>query len=261
VRTRTHGAGPSSALNQGFLLLLLLLQHPLKAAGPGACMLLLACKRNVSVSAASSPPVGALSGAWAARSAAQSARGTLAAALLQQARPWSTACQKTCAHRRLVGAAQVRQISSTRGVLFPSSEPKAEAAPARKLARYSYPSLESIVAEPPPRRFSEFDNETIALLAGEGVYGAFKERLLREIMRVDRCSYVEAYRVLGEMNECNEQGMWLRKLPYTLGIGGTAAVGTLAIPAVFNRGTRPKFVCATAPQWLRLCSIRDMQLT
>lgn len=143
-------------------------------------------------------------------------------------------------HSRVIGTAQLRQISSTQGLLLPGSETKSEPAPARKLARYSYPSLESIAAEPPPRRFSEFDNETIALLAGEGVYGAFKERLLREIMRVDRCSYVEAYRVLGEMNVCNEQGMWLRKLPYTLGIGGTAAVGTLAVPAVFHRGTLSK---------------------
>lgn len=42
---------------------------------------------------------------------------------------------------------------------------------------------------PPPRRFSEFSNEQLAVMASQGVTGAFKERLLREIMRCDGCSY------------------------------------------------------------------------
>jgi hypothetical protein len=105
---------------------------------------------------------------------------------------------------------------------------------------YSYPSIQSILVGPAPRRFSEYDHETIGLLAGQGIHGAIKERLLREIMRVDQCPYVEAYSVLGEMNECNEQGMWVRKMPYNLGIGATAATGLVAVPAVFHRGAHPR---------------------
>jgi hypothetical protein len=101
---------------------------------------------------------------------------------------------------------------------------------------YSYPSIQSILVG----RFSEYDHETIGLLAGQGIHGAIKERLLREIMRVDQCPYVEAYSVLGEMNECNEQGMWVRKMPYNLGIGATAATGLVAVPAVFHRGAHPR---------------------
>jgi hypothetical protein len=41
--------------------------------------------------------------------------------------------------------------------------------------------------------------------------------------------------VLGKMNTLNETNMWLKKLPYMLGIGTTATLGGLAIPAVFHR--------------------------
>jgi hypothetical protein len=57
------------------------------------------------------------------------------------------------------------------------------------LRDYSHPSLESILASPSPRRFSEYSSETIGMMAGQGIHGAFKERLLREIMLVDQCSY------------------------------------------------------------------------
>ena len=53
---------------------------------------------------------------------------------------------------------------------------------------YAHPTQETIGEDPPPRRFSEFNNDTLAMMASQGVHGAFKERLLREIMSVDGCN-------------------------------------------------------------------------
>ena len=105
------------------------------------------------------------------------------------------------------------------------------------LDEYDYPTPDTIYACPPPRRFSEYSSETLGVMAGQGVHGAFKERLLREIMRVDGCPYAESYAVLGEMNRKNEELMWLFQLPYRISIGATALIGLFAVPAVFHRDT------------------------
>ena len=74
--------------------------------------------------------------------------------------------------------------------------------------------------------------------------GAFKERLLREIMRADGCSYSQAYRVLGMMNTTNESLQNYYKLPYLIGIGTAVSGGILSIPVVFHQGTAVWF-CET----------------
>lgn len=102
---------------------------------------------------------------------------------------------------------------------------------------YRHPTVESINSTPPPRRFSEFEDDILALMASQGVHGAFKERMLREVMRQDKCEYGDAYRVLAKMNEINERYMWLYKLPYFVGIGTTLTIGGLAVPFVFDKST------------------------
>ena len=104
------------------------------------------------------------------------------------------------------------------------------------LEEYEVPTPERIMQKNQRRRFSEFSNETIAIMASLGVHGAFKERMLREIMRVDRCTYVEAYRALGAMNLQLEKGGYLHKIPYQLGIAAAWGIGVVLIPlGVFHR--------------------------
>lgn len=98
-----------------------------------------------------------------------------------------------------------------------------------------HPTLDILDARPPPRRFSEFDDTALTLMASQGVHGAFKERMLREVMRADKVSYGDAYRVLGQMNTVNERNMWIYKVPYQVGIGGTVIFGLGAVPLVFDR--------------------------
>mmetsp|Transcript_21083 Transcript_21083/g.64935 ORF Transcript_21083/g.64935 Transcript_21083/m.64935 type:complete len:195 (+) Transcript_21083:518-1102(+) len=73
-------------------------------------------------------------------------------------------------------------------------------------------------------------------MASLGVHGASKERMLREIMRVDGVSYVEAYAVLAKMNLHLEGGTSLHKLPYQAIIAGAWALGVVLIPlGVFQK--------------------------
>ena len=103
--------------------------------------------------------------------------------------------------------------------------------------QYPHPKLAEIEQSPPPRRFSEYDDGTLVIMAAQGVHGAFKERMLREVMRADGVEYGEAYAVLGELNRANEQMTWLFKLPYQVGIASTLVFGLAAVPCVFHRET------------------------
>jgi len=99
------------------------------------------------------------------------------------------------------------------------------------------PSQEAVMHNPPPRRFSEFPDEALAVLASQGVHGAFKERMLREIMRADSVEYSEAFKVLSKMNRKNEELRWLFKVPYHVGMSSAFLGGFGAIPFVFHRDT------------------------
>ena len=104
------------------------------------------------------------------------------------------------------------------------------------LEEYEHPTPARISQKNQRRRFSEFSNETLAVMASLGVHGASKERMLREIMRVDGCSYVEAYAVLAKMNLHLEGGTSLHKLPYQAIIAGAWALGVVLIPlGVFQK--------------------------
>ena len=118
---------------------------------------------------------------------------------------------------------------------FQPDKPKNDLSERKTYRKYSHPTYEMIERRPPPRRFSEFDDSILAVMASQGVHGAFKERMLREIMRADKCNYGDAYAVLGRMNTENEKVMSLYKLPFQIGIASTLAVGAAAIPMVFDR--------------------------
>ena len=102
---------------------------------------------------------------------------------------------------------------------------------------YNHPVLSGFQLTPPPRRFSELDDAVLAIMASNRVHGAFKERMLREIMQQDQVEYGEAYGVLGRMNAFNGHQMWLYRLPFELGIGATVVAGLGSIPCVFHRET------------------------
>merc|ERR1712137_607421 len=68
-----------------------------------------------------------------------------------------------------------------------------------------------------PRKFRECDNETLFVMSMHGDYGARKERLVRDVMRVDNISWSEArQKVDGEINRANDSFAWLVRTPSKL---------------------------------------------
>lgn len=74
---------------------------------------------------------------------------------------------------------------------------------------------------PPPTNFLGCCTDIWPLLprfwprqAKNGVHGACRERLVREIMRVDQLEWEEALLKVEEMNKENDKGSWLVTFPY-----------------------------------------------
>ena len=176
-------------------------------------------------------------------------------------------CRNAEVARRAVSAAAA-------GKRFPDSLQE-ELDFASVLEEYEVPTPARIEQKNQRRRFSEFSNETLAVMCSMGVHGAFKERMLREIMRVDRCTYIQAYHVLGAMNQELENGGYFHKFPrvppasmrapvppasqdarapgrYQTGIAAAWGVGLVLIPlGVFHQDTAiyfaTEFVRADVP--------------
>ena len=56
-----------------------------------------------------------------------------------------------------------------------------------------------------PRKFRQASNTVLSILAAQKNHGARKERLVREIIRVDNVSYLQARQTLAEINEANDR--------------------------------------------------------
>lgn len=86
-----------------------------------------------------------------------------------------------------------------------------------------------------PRKFRHCDNNTVFSLAILGEHGARRERLVREVMRIDNVDWETARIKVEEINRSNDSRKHLAQLPYRVGV--FAGIGTLlSIPLVFHRG-------------------------
>uniref|UniRef100_A0A7S4L950 Transmembrane protein n=1 Tax=Paramoeba aestuarina TaxID=180227 RepID=A0A7S4L950_9EUKA len=114
---------------------------------------------------------------------------------------------------------------------------------------YRIPSLED--AGRLPIKFRECDNETIFNLSIHGVHGARKERLLREVMVVDKCDWSTARQKVFEMDKANDTFRSMIKLPYQIGVFGGLIGALSSIPLVFYKPWalwfNEKFVHADLP--------------
>lgn len=91
-------------------------------------------------------------------------------------------------------------------------------------------------AEVQPRKFRECDNEALFVMSVNGEYGARKERLVREIMRVDKIAWREAReKVDGEINKNNDAYAFLVRAPYLVGVWSGLIASVTAPPLVFSR--------------------------
>eukprot|EP01065_Artemidia_motanka_P048608 TRINITY_DN7861_c0_g1_i1.p1 TRINITY_DN7861_c0_g1~~TRINITY_DN7861_c0_g1_i1.p1 ORF type:complete len:325 (+),score=109.77 TRINITY_DN7861_c0_g1_i1:75-1049(+) len=94
------------------------------------------------------------------------------------------------------------------------------------------------VADAQPRQYRELSNEALATLAAQGqrgMHAAHRERLIREIMRVDRVSWGSAMERLNEMDQQNEKIYWLMTGPHRIGISLGVGLGFASVPMVFSK--------------------------
>jgi hypothetical protein len=79
------------------------------------------------------------------------------------------------------------------------------------------------------------DNQTLAELAQHGMHAAHTERLLREIMEVDKVTWDKAHDILGEIDVYNERYYWIESLPYRVGITVAFICLIMGYAMVFNK--------------------------
>ena len=88
-----------------------------------------------------------------------------------------------------------------------------------------------------PRYMNEMSNNSIILLARMGDQEAREERLIREIMRVDDVEWEDAHMRFQGIVATNRRGMWLARLPYSVGLITSVVSAIVSIPLVFHYDT------------------------
>mmetsp|Transcript_14610 Transcript_14610/g.42036 ORF Transcript_14610/g.42036 Transcript_14610/m.42036 type:complete len:264 (-) Transcript_14610:5762-6553(-) len=100
--------------------------------------------------------------------------------------------------------------------------------------------------------FSTMPHEQIILLSAEGVGGARREALIRNVMAVDNVEYEDATETVDKIAEVNRERMFLHALPYHAGVLTAGVAGVFSIPMVFHLDTvqafNEAFVTADIPE-------------
>jgi len=137
---------------------------------------------------------------------------------------------------------------------FSTSKPPNKTLPSSNDANFidGRPSLEYAKKSMQLHSFSSMPHEQIIQLSAEGIGGARREALLRNIMAVDEVEYDDAEAVVDNIAQVNRERMFLQALPYHVGFGAAVSAGVLSIPLVFHLGTveafNTMFVTADVPE-------------
>ena len=92
-----------------------------------------------------------------------------------------------------------------------------------------------------PRHVSEYSAELLISAALHGDDDAIRERLVREVMRVDSVEWPDATSRVSEIRDCNQSGLAAVKFPYYIGIGIGFVSAWGCLPLVFDLGTAEAF--------------------
>jgi hypothetical protein len=103
-----------------------------------------------------------------------------------------------------------------------------------------------------PYDFSSMRHEQILQLSAEGIAGARREALTRNIMSVDDVDYESAKIIMAELEKVNRQWVHAEHLPYSVGLGVAVVSGFASFPLVFHLDTvasfNEKYVTADIPE-------------
>jgi hypothetical protein len=100
---------------------------------------------------------------------------------------------------------------------------------------FKKPTIE--MAKSMPRAYSEMSNETLLVFSAASDFGANRERLIREIMVVDKVDWDGAQPRLKEMELANKELMFYGTLPYKIGFVGSVGIAIVSFPLCFHLDT------------------------
>jgi len=103
-----------------------------------------------------------------------------------------------------------------------------------------------------PLDVSELSGESLVLLAEEGSHCACRERLIREVMRVDSTEWEDADVKVTQISKDNTRQQLRHILPHKIGIGTALISGAASVPMTFHRPTaewmNEHFVTSAVPE-------------
>ena len=89
-----------------------------------------------------------------------------------------------------------------------------------------------------PTTYADYSNHVLLMLCAHGDDQAIRERMVRDVMKVDGVDHVEAEKTVGgEIEQAAKAGLAMSRLPYRVGIAAALVAGFGSIPMCFDLHT------------------------
>ena len=88
-----------------------------------------------------------------------------------------------------------------------------------------------------PTTYADYSNHVLLMLSAHGDDQAIRERMVRDVMKVDGVEHTEAEKTVGEIEQAAKSGLAMSRLPYRVGIAAALVAGFGSIPMCFDLHT------------------------
>ena len=88
-----------------------------------------------------------------------------------------------------------------------------------------------------PTTYADYSNHVLLMLSAHGDDQAIRERMVRDVMKVDGVEHIEAEKTVGEIEQAAKSGLSISRLPYRVGIAAALVAGFGSIPMCFDLHT------------------------
>ena len=88
-----------------------------------------------------------------------------------------------------------------------------------------------------PTTYADYSNHVLLMLSAHGDDQAIRERMVRDVMKVDSVDHLEAETKVQEIEQAAKSGLAMSRLPYRVGIAAALVAGFGSIPMCFDLHT------------------------
>ena len=88
-----------------------------------------------------------------------------------------------------------------------------------------------------PTTYADYSNHVLLMLSAHGDDQAIRERMVRDVMKVDSIDHLEAETKVQEIEQAAKSGLAMSRLPYRVGIAAALVAGFGSIPMCFDLHT------------------------